>query len=540
MRITLLHGIHAVRDDGTPVKLQPRMRAVLLVLLVEGVNAPVSADRLLELVWGEQADDKHTLHNTMSKLRARFGRDRIVRDPDVDGYRFVAGPGTHVDLWAWWRLLDVCTEMSRSDPYAAAFLWDRALGLWSPNSLTGLPGTIAMDALCHGLRRERLKAVEQKSEVRLSLGRHAQVAAELPALVDRHPEREHLRELLMVALYRESRPAEARELYRRLSERLRDDGGAQPLHALQSLHERIHANDPALLDVVPPALPAADLAVMRSGADVSMLSTARMWSALVDEGPDGPDSYTTAADRAAARFVQAITGAELGRRQLENLQYGDRFVRRAAVDHGIGRFLELGAPVPSARFSLHRGARLARQGTRFVYANPSGPLADHARERLHGVEGVDFVQGGLDDPERLLAQPSVRALFQLDLPPDEREPVAIIDRHNLNVTPDSLDPRSLYAALLDGLAPGSMLAVTAAAADCLSTQVARYIEEVQRDAPEDEHLVLRGRERLAEIVPPGMEVLPPGVVDAFDLWAGPRPAGRPGGFSQFVVAAIKR
>lgn len=63
---------------------------------------------------------------------------------------------------------------------------------------------------------------------RLALGDERAVASELESLAAQHPLREGLHDLLMLALYRADRQADAIEVFHRLRQRLRDDLGLQP------------------------------------------------------------------------------------------------------------------------------------------------------------------------------------------------------------------------------------------------------------------------------------------------------------------------
>jgi predicted ATPase len=103
------------------------------------------------------------------------------------------------------------------------------------------------------LEEERIAALEQRLDADLALGRHADVVGELEALCDEFPLRERLRGLLMLALYRSSRQAEALDAYRRARQTLSEELGIDPSPALVALERAILNQDPALRPEAPPS-----------------------------------------------------------------------------------------------------------------------------------------------------------------------------------------------------------------------------------------------------------------------------------------------
>ncbi len=80
----------------------------------------------------------------------------------------------------------------------------------------------------------------------MARGRHAEAAAELESLVGEHPLREQLCRLLMLALYRSGRQAEALDAYRRARDVLSGELGLEPSAALRNLERAILRQDPSL------------------------------------------------------------------------------------------------------------------------------------------------------------------------------------------------------------------------------------------------------------------------------------------------------
>lgn len=361
-----------------------------------------------------------------------------------------------------------------------------------------------MDALAANLHTERLQAVEQQAEVQLQLGLHNQVTTGLPPLVQQFWRREHLRGLLMTALYREQRGPDALILYGRYRDRLRRTGG-EPGPALQRLAMQISANDASLLEVDLPPLPHADQAVIASGADPGRQSIARMCAAIITDTPTS--GYSTALDRASCitdtTLVDRLRGLEV-----DSMEFGNRLARACVIHYGIARFLELGA-LPPAWSSLHKVAQLIRPDTHVVYANRDSPLVSHSRPHLTDADGVEFIEGSLLDTRRLLREPAIRALFQLDKPQDECAPVAIIDQHELNTVSDAHDLKGMYGVLGAQFPAGSLISLTGPSPESLAPQVNEHITEIfgTQSAPEAVHF--RTGQRLAELLPDGWQLVPP-------------------------------
>jgi len=101
-----------------------------------------------------------------------------------------------------------------------------------------------------------LVAVETRAGADLALGRHGELAAELEAWCRQHPLGERLAELLILALYRAGRQAEALRAYTEIRDRLAGDLGIDPGPALRDLQARILTQHPSLSpEPVPPAPP---------------------------------------------------------------------------------------------------------------------------------------------------------------------------------------------------------------------------------------------------------------------------------------------
>jgi predicted ATPase/DNA-binding SARP family transcriptional activator len=237
-------GPLAVWDDhGEPVTVPGRkVRALLADLLVHEPR-PVSADRLVEDLWGEAApaDPTAALHVRVSQLRRALanagGRDLVVSQ--APGYALRAGPDA-VDA-ARFAVL-VAHAQAAGDARARAGSLAEALGLWRGHALADFADEPFAQVAVARWEEQRVAAVEAHAEARLELGEHRELVGELVA---RHPFRERLRMAHMRALHRAGRTGEALESFRVLRERLAGELGLDPGPQLVALHRAILAGDPA-------------------------------------------------------------------------------------------------------------------------------------------------------------------------------------------------------------------------------------------------------------------------------------------------------
>jgi DNA-binding SARP family transcriptional activator len=235
------------RDGDEAVPLGgPKQRALLAILLLHA-NEPVSVDRLVDELWGEQPPGTaaHSVEVYVSQLRKALGPGRIVTQRP--GYRLELGQD-ELDLHAFERLLaDGRAALADGDAASAAGTLREALGLWRGAPLADFAFEGFAQQAIGRLEELHLAAVEDRVEADLALGRHAQLVPELEELVRRHPLVERLRGQLMLALYRAGRQAEALEAYAATRAALVEELGIEPSPALQKL-ERAILNQDAELD----------------------------------------------------------------------------------------------------------------------------------------------------------------------------------------------------------------------------------------------------------------------------------------------------
>ena len=257
LRVGVLGSLVATRD-GAPLELGgPRQRGVL-ALLVLARGDVVPADRMIDALWGDATPPSATsaLQAYVSHLRKRMEPDRGPRDRQSVIARL--GPGyalrvdeDNVDAWRFERLL---RQAGGADPAGAQPLLEEALGLWRGPAYADHANEPWADAEVARLTGLRAVAREQLVEARLGQGESAVLVPEIEGLVADDPMREERWRLLVLALYRAHRQADALAALRRARTTLSEELGVDPGPALRALEAEVLAQSPAL-DA--PARPAA-------------------------------------------------------------------------------------------------------------------------------------------------------------------------------------------------------------------------------------------------------------------------------------------
>ncbi|PLW73643.1 AfsR family transcriptional regulator, partial [Streptomyces sp. DJ] len=251
LRFALLGPVR-VWDGENPLNAgSPQQRAMLAVLLLRR-GRTATAPELIDAMWGEEPPSQATatLRTYASRLRKVLGASALVTE--AGGYALRVAPGA-LDL-ARAEVLASEAEKRRAagDPRRARELLTEALGLWDGEALAGTPGPY-MEGQRSRLTEWRLALLESRLELDLELGGHTEAVSELTALSAEYPLRERLRSLLMLALYRGGRQAEALGLYADTRRLLADELGVDPGPELTELHQRILRADPALAAQEAPA-----------------------------------------------------------------------------------------------------------------------------------------------------------------------------------------------------------------------------------------------------------------------------------------------
>ncbi len=237
MRFGVLGPLVVWDGDGREVKVpETKVRALLADLLAHD-GAPVSADRLIDDLWGDAPPGRPSdaLRAKVSQLRRVIGAERVVRQPP--GYRLRLDEDDAVDAERFGSL--VAEAHAAVDPRTRAALLTEALELWRGPAYADVADAPFARGPALRLAEQRLSVLEARAEARLETGGHALLAGELADLVAQHPLRERLRALQMRALYAAGRQSEALAAYEDLRGRLAEELGVDPGPELAALHEAV-------------------------------------------------------------------------------------------------------------------------------------------------------------------------------------------------------------------------------------------------------------------------------------------------------------
>jgi YVTN family beta-propeller protein len=414
-------GLLEAWEDGRELPLGRGRQRALLALLVLHANEAVSSDRLIDDLWGERSPPSapKVLQGYVSKLRRVLPPDAIVTRGSAYLLRVA-----DTDAAEFERLLE---SARGQEPREAAQTLRKALALWRGRPFADVEYEGWAQAEIGRLEELRLDALEERIEADLALGFHHDVVAELESLVAAHPLRERLRGLLMLALYRCDRQAEALEAYRAARATLVEALGIEPSKALQRLEQAI-LTQAAELDGAgegTPALPAAARARGPVGTVTFLSLDVEGSTRLVQELRDG---YADVLDE-FRRIVRDAVGTAAGH---EVDTQGDAFLiafqsarnavgaaiairdqlRRAALPHDTRLRVRMGihAGEPGVGPEGYHGLAVVRvsricaaaHGDQILLSSTAQELVEGelpAGARLHEL-GL-YLLKGIERPERL-------------------------------------------------------------------------------------------------------------------------------------------
>jgi DNA-binding SARP family transcriptional activator/tetratricopeptide (TPR) repeat protein len=421
-----LLGPLTVRRGGVTLPVVGKQRAVLAALLLSAEHT-VSCDELAEVLWGSAPPPsaRVAVQNHVMRLRKALGDGARIRTRS-HGYEI------YVD--------DSELDVSRFEAHLAAAraagrdgLWDAAAGqaraglaLWRGEPLAGVESDLLATRDVPRLAELRLQAVEVRLDADLHLGRHADVITELQRLAVSHPLRERLQGLLMLALYRDGRQAEALAAYTRARQILVDELGTEPGAGLRGLQWQILNGDPAAdqplpargagdspVPPVPRQLPAAVSGFTGRAAELAALT--RM---LEEADVESPGTVVISAIGGTAGVGKTALALHWAHQVAGRFADGQLYVNLRGFDpsgvpmpaaEAVRGFLDaLGVPPdrmptqPQARAGLYRSlladrrmlivldnARDERQVRPLLPASPASLVIVTSRNQLAGLAAAD-------------------------------------------------------------------------------------------------------------------------------------------------------
>src|SRR5436190_5046353 len=260
MRVGLLGGLEVLGDDEQGVEVAGAKLRALVAVLALHVGRVVPAEQIVDALWGENppAAVRNGLQGLASKLRRALGSAELVAMRG-GGYALELPPEA-VGVHRYEQLVAAGQAAAAAgDPSRAVVLLGEADSLWRGDALADFTYEEFAAATITRLSELRLAATEERLDLELELGRHQGAIGPLEELVAAHPLRERLRGLLMLALYRAGRQADALRIFQEGRRILGEELGLDPGPELRRLESAILAQDESLditatgeLTAVPP------------------------------------------------------------------------------------------------------------------------------------------------------------------------------------------------------------------------------------------------------------------------------------------------
>jgi DNA-binding SARP family transcriptional activator/tetratricopeptide (TPR) repeat protein len=221
----------------------PPQQRLLLALLALHVGQVIPGRDMIDAIWPQTPpiSARASIQVMVTRLRQILASSPGgLVERCGDGYRLLMDPHS-IDLHQFRSLAQAGRDAPDAIDAIAAF--DQGLALWRGPALADVPGTARIEAIRVALADERLSAMEDRISALLGIGQNRQAAEELTSLVVDHPWAERPAGLLMIALFRCGRQADALQVFRDLRERLNDELAVEPGRELQHLHQQILAGD---------------------------------------------------------------------------------------------------------------------------------------------------------------------------------------------------------------------------------------------------------------------------------------------------------
>jgi len=401
MRLGLLGGLEVFDGQDRAVEVAGAKQRGLLAVLALHVGRVVPTEQLIDALWGEDppAAVRNGLQGLASKLRRTLGSADLV-PMRGDGYALDL-PAEAVDVHRYEQLVSAGQAAAAAgDLEGAVTMLTDADALWRGDPLADFTYEDFAVAPIARLSELRAAAIEERLDIELQLGRHSGAIVQLEALVASHPLRERLRGLLMIALYRAGRQADALRVFQEGRHLLGEELGLEPGPELRRLESAILTQDRSLdAPTVSSAAPSVASAESRStipdaltplvGRDEELRDLTRLLAEhrlITLVGPGGVGKTRLALELARAES----TGLELGGCLVELAPVGDPAGVRAA----IASALDLPDPRRLAEVIGDRDLLLVLDNCEHVITT-AAEVAEDLLQRCPGVRLVATSREGL-------------------------------------------------------------------------------------------------------------------------------------------------
>jgi DNA-binding SARP family transcriptional activator/tetratricopeptide (TPR) repeat protein len=309
-----LLGPVAVYRDGDLLALRGAKGRALLAILALHAGRVVSADSLVEALWGEipPPTARTGLQMQISKLRKLLSAADTQLETRSPGYLLAVDP-EQIDVFRFDSVVAEAREATAGgDAARARNLLDRALAEWRGDPLDGIDAPGLDEAVITDLASRRTAARVAKVEAELALDEHREAVPTLERLMGEEPMDERIHALAATALYRSGRQADALDVLARLRRVLSEELGIQPGPAIVDLEARILRQD---ADLQPSRNGEGDAAepmgTVREGRKTVTALACRLDAANAVGGPLDPEARgsVTAGITELVRGVFAAHGA---------------------------------------------------------------------------------------------------------------------------------------------------------------------------------------------------------------------------------------
>ncbi|MFV1999281.1 MAG: BTAD domain-containing putative transcriptional regulator [Acidimicrobiia bacterium] len=272
--------------DGTVVDPGGPNQRALLAYLVLRQGEPVAIPTIVGAVWGDGAPNGavRSLRTYVSNLRRLLGSTAEIRGEQGTYRLTLHSLETDIDVFR----RDVARAGDVDEPNEVAGTLTSALALWRGPFLVDLDRPWVFDE-SSVMESQRANAVARWAEATIADGEPEIVVPQIEPMVAESPLDERLNGILMRALYRSGRQADALAVYRHLRNTLADELGVQPGPELRNLEEQILMHEVAVDGVEPPwLLPVSVSDLVGRGVEIEdLLARTEQVRLLTLTGPGG-------------------------------------------------------------------------------------------------------------------------------------------------------------------------------------------------------------------------------------------------------------